>query len=322
MDASMRVFRHQSEAGPALAYELDGYVIDAQLLLRDRLIGDGLAADSASRIATGLLPSDIGDLFGIARGNVRAYLSSLNVTAITSDDERRGDNIILDVSKLNLLPPLAREGIVYAVGRNYAAHVAEAGREIPDIPSVFIRTPQSIVGAGQTLLRPSVSKELDWEGELAVHIGTPFRLASPENALQHVAGYSVFNDGSVRDYQHNAPILTAGKNFYRSGSCGPCIVTSDVVEDAQGLQLTTYVNGEVMQDANTEEMIFNIGQVLSYISEFTVLRPGDVVATGTPAGVGSRQSPPRWLRDGDELKIQISSIGVLTNTVKDEAVSE
>jgi 2-keto-4-pentenoate hydratase/2-oxohepta-3-ene-1,7-dioic acid hydratase in catechol pathway len=315
----MKIYRYESGAGPTLAYELDGRLVNGQRLLRNRLIRKGIAPDSALRIASGLLPADIGDLLGVANGDPVAYLASLNLASIDSGEDF-SDDVVLDEAKLTLLPPLARDGVVYAVGRNYAEHVREAGREIPDIPAVFIRTPDSLVGGGQSLLRPSVSEDFDFEGELAIHIGAPFRLVTPEQSLQYVAGYSVFNDGSIRDYQSKAPILIAGKNFYHSGSCGPNITTADEVGDAQNLDLATYVNGELMQKASTADMIFNIGQILSYISEFTVLRPGDIVATGTPAGVGAKRKPPRWLKDGDELKIEISSVGVLTNRVRDHVI--
>ncbi len=206
-----------------------------------------------------------------------------------------------------------------AVGRNYADHIAEAGSKAPSIPAIFMRTHNSVVGHGEALLRPRLSHHFDWEVELAVVIGQHCRHVTKRNALKVVAGYTTFNDGSLRDYQKAAPMLTAGKNFFRSGAVGPSIVTADEVGDPQDLSLRTRLNGKVMQNANTKDMLFNIADIIAYLTQWTPLRPGDVIATGTPAGVGFSRKPPIFLKPGDTLRMEIGNLDPLVNTIVDEA---
>ena len=186
----------------------------------------------------------------------------------------------------------------------------------PSDPKLFLRTPQSLVGHRQSVVCPSASKEYDFEGELGVVIGRGGRRIPPDRALSHVAGYTCFFDGSVRDYQKHS--FTAGKNFDSSGACGPWLVPASEVPDPQNLLLTTRVNGEVLQQANTAEMIFSVADIISYISIFTHLEPGDVIATGTPAGVGAGRKPPLWMKPGDRVEVEIERIGTLANTVISE----
>ena len=219
----------------------------------------------------------------------------------------------LPLASLTLLPVVWNPDKVLCVGINYAAHAAETGRETATVPSVFARLPRTLVGDGQPLVRPANSTLFDYEGELAVIIGTGGRMIPRERALDHVAGYCCFNDASVRDFQRHS--VTAGKNFDATGGLGPWMVTADAVADPQRLDLTTWVNGQAVQQASTEAMIHDVASIIAYCSSFTTLEPGDIIATGTPEGVGSRQTPPIWLEPGDTVEVEIRGIGALRNPV-------
>ncbi len=216
----------------------------------------------------------------------------------------------------SLLPPLVPGATVYCVGINYPAHAGEAGRDLPPNPSLFVRRQASLVGSGQPLRRPVDSVQLDFEGELALVIGRGGRHIAPADALRHVAAYTCFNDGSVRDFQRHS--VTAGKNFEASGACGPWLTSADEVADPGALRLSTHVNGEPMQSANTGEMVFPLAVLISYVSRFAQLRSGDLIATGTPQGVGAARNPPRWLVAGDRVSVEIEGVGRLDNPVADE----
>jgi 2-keto-4-pentenoate hydratase/2-oxohepta-3-ene-1,7-dioic acid hydratase in catechol pathway len=192
------------------------------------------------------------------------------------------------------------------------------GREIPDYPVVFVRFPGSQTGHEQAIVRPRVSEKYDYEGELAIIIGKRARHVGRSEALDCIAGYSCFMDGSVRDWQSHTPQFTAGKNFARSGSMGPWLVTRDEVPDPTELTLTTRLNGEVMQNGRLADLLFDIPTLIEYCSTFTELLPGDVIATGTPGGVGAARTPPVWLKQGDTVEVDISGIGLLVNPVVDE----
>jgi 2-keto-4-pentenoate hydratase/2-oxohepta-3-ene-1,7-dioic acid hydratase in catechol pathway len=207
---------------------------------------------------------------------------------------------------------------ILCVGVNYRPHIEEMGRDIPDYPVVFTRFASSLVGPGEPVIRPLASEQFDFEGELAIVIGKPARHVSRGDALDYVAGYCCFLDGSVRDWQRHTGQFTAGKNFDRSGAIGPMVPAADV-PDHTALELTTRVNGEVMQRGRVGDLVFDIPQLIEYCSTFTELRPGDVIATGTPGGVGAARTPPVWLRDGDLVEVEISGIGVLRNPVRDES---
>nr|WP_174995121.1 fumarylacetoacetate hydrolase family protein [Pandoraea anhela] len=203
-----------------------------------------------------------------------------------------------------------------AVGGNYAAHAREIGMKEPAAPVFFSRFCDSLVAPEAPLIRPRVSKQLDFEGELAVVIGKPGRYIDASKAGQHIAGYTCFDDGSVRDFQKQS--IEAGKNFYATGSLGPWVVTSDELADPAQCVLYTRVNGEVMQSAPLSDLIHPVTSLIAYASTFTPLACGDVIATGTPAGIGARRTPQRWLEPGDIVEIEISRIGVLRNGVTDE----
>jgi 2-keto-4-pentenoate hydratase/2-oxohepta-3-ene-1,7-dioic acid hydratase in catechol pathway len=221
---------------------------------------------------------------------------------------------VRDLATLRLLPVLPHPGRLLCIGRNYADHAAEMKTPPPLHPSVFLRTPESLVAPGAPLIRPTVSEAFDFEGELAVIIGTAGRDIPMTRAMEHVFGYSCFNDGSVRDFQFEHS-LTAGKNFDGTGSFGPYLVSADEVGDPRRLTLQTLVNGREMQHAQISDLLFNIPFLISYLSRVMKLEPGDVIATGTPSGAGFSRKPPVWLRPGDTVEVSISGVGVLRNSV-------
>jgi 2-keto-4-pentenoate hydratase/2-oxohepta-3-ene-1,7-dioic acid hydratase in catechol pathway len=183
---------------------------------------------------------------------------------------------------------------------------------------VFVRFQDSIVGHGQAIQRPTSSAQLDWEGELAVIIGKRARRVTRARALDYVAGYACFNDGSVRDYQRHSQQFTPGKNFHASGSFGPWLVTTDEQPDPRKLRLSTRLNGDVMQDESVGELCFDVAQLIEYCSTWSQLEPGDVIVTGTPGGVGAGRKPPLWMKAGDTVEVEITGLGVLRNPIVDE----
>lgn len=228
----------------------------------------------------------------------------------------------MPLAGLRLLPPVPAPRKILCVGLNYGRHVAEAGRELPAHPSLFPRFADSFVGHGEPVWKPRVSDRFDYEGELAVVIGRGGRHIAAQDALSHVAGYACMAENSVRDFQkHNAQV-TPGKNFERSGAIGPWLVTADEIGDPARLQVISRLNGSVMQQGDVSDLIFPIPELIAYISAFTPLSPGDVIATGTPEGVGSSRKPPRFMAAGDTLEVEIPGIGTLVNTVADEPARE
>jgi len=229
-----------------------------------------------------------------------------------------GDRI--DTGSVSYQVPLAHPGKVLCIGLNYADHAAESKMEAPDFPTVFARFASGFVAHGSPLVCPSVSDKFDYEGEMVAVIGKKGRNISETNALDHVAGYSIFNDGSIRDYQVRTPQWTVGKNFDGTGGFGPVFVTADELPDgASGLHIETRLNGEVMQSASTDDLIFDVRRLISLLSIAMTLEPGDIIVTGTPSGVGFARKPPRFLHDGDVVEIRIDRIGTLENPVVDES---
>lgn len=220
--------------------------------------------------------------------------------------------------EVELLPPLEVASKVLCVGLNYIDHIREMGRDVPQRPVVFTRFPDSFVAHDDAIEIPRVSAHLDWEGELAVVIGATGRYIAPEDAMRHVLGYTLLNDGSVRDYQRHSHQFAPGKNFPRSGSIGPFVVLAGAVPDVLTGELTTTINGEVVQRSSLTNLLFDIPALVSYCSEWTRLRPGDVIATGTPGGVGDSFDPSRWLTPGDEVIVSVDGLPSLRNTVTDE----
>lgn len=218
------------------------------------------------------------------------------------------------LSSVQFLPVITnREAKIIALGWAYADHRAETGRAPDTFPSFFMKHVDSLVGHKQLLEHPGISDAFDFEGEFAIVIGKIAHRISEEEAFDHVAGYTILMDGSVRDWQKHS--VTSGKNFDRSSSCGPWMVTLDEMRDPQALNLTTTLNGTVMQQANTSSLLWTIPYLISYCAAFTTLRPGDLISTGTPGGVGHKRNPPVFMKRGDKIEISIDGIGSLANTV-------
>jgi len=245
-----------------------------------------------------------------------AALDAGGLAALADAASGRAPDIALDA--VTLLAPVQSPRKIICIGLNYRTHILETGRDTPTHPMLFSRYPDSLVGHGEDMLRPVVSDKYDFEGELAVVIGRTARHVSPETALSHVAGYSCFNDGSVRDYQRQTTQFLAGKTFWRSGAFGPWLVTPDEVGDVAKLTLETRLNGEVMQRAETSDLLFSVADLIAFISKITPLHPGDVIATGTTGGIGAARKPPVWMKPGDRVEVEISNIGTLANRIADE----
>ena len=267
------------------------------------------------------------ELFGAVKGegivtlNDRLGLSDLRTAlaagalpAIADAVERANpDRRLTDIA---FLPVIPRPGKILCAGINYRAHAAETGRDLPKQPSMFVRFADTLVGHNGEMVRPRVSDNFDFEGELAVVIGRGGRHIKAEHALDHVAGYTCFVDGSVRDFQKFS--VTSGKNFPATGPLGPWLVTRDEIADGGALALTTRLNGQQVQHATTDQLIYSVPHIVAFCSAFTALSPGDIIATGTPEGVGHHRKPPLWMKPGDVLEVEISSIGVLRAHVADE----
>lgn len=252
----------------------------------------------------------------------RARFGNLRAVLAAGAEHQLPDNVATALpraAELKFLPPLPRPGKILCVGVNYRAHIAEMGRSVPDYPVVFTRFASSLVGHRVPLIRPSASLQYDFEGELAVVIGKAARHVPRRQALEHVAGYTCFMDGSVRDWQKHTGQFTPGKNFDNSGAMGPWLVTADEIPDPALLQLETRVNGACMQRGVLADLVFDIPALVEYCSTFTELQPGDIIATGTPGGVGAARTPPTWLQPGDIVEVEIGIIGTLVSPVCDEA---
>jgi acylpyruvate hydrolase len=224
------------------------------------------------------------------------------------------------LANLRLLPPVPRPGKIVCLGLNYADHAAEGGNAKPEYPSFFMRVGTSLVAHNQPIQRPRCSDKLDYEAELAVIIGKTARHVKKADAFSYVAGYSCFNDATLRDYQRKTSQWTIGKNFDATGGFGPWFVTADEApKGAVGLAIRSKLNGQVMQNANTHDMLFPVDETIELLSECLTLEPGDVIAMGTPSGVGYARKPPVWMKAGDVIEIEIEGIGTLRNPIKDEA---
>jgi len=213
------------------------------------------------------------------------------------------------------LPPIDGRAKFIGIGLNYRKHAAEAGLEPPKKPMLFARWEDSHVGHKQPIVLPRESTNFDFEAELAVIIGKEARRVSEADALKYVAGYSCYNDGSIRDWQFHTSQVGLGKNFWHTGSFGPCITTTDEIPDPSALHMVGRLNGKEVQSEGINDLIFNVPQLIAYCSAGTLLRPGDVIITGTPSGVGLARKPPLWMKAGDTFEIEITKIGTLSNTV-------
>jgi len=251
-----------------------------------------------------------GDMIGVIKGGSAAK-EALKTAAASAQ--------ALPLSSVKLLPPIPRPGKILCIGRNYAAHAAEGGAAPPTYPEVFVRFPSSLIAHGDPLVLPKASDKFDFEGELVMVIAKTGRHVAESDALDMIYGWSLFNDGSVRDYQRKASQWTMGKNFDGTGAFGPDIVTADeVTPGGVGLQLQTRVSGETMQNGNTRDLIFPIAKLIWHLTEVMTLEAGDIVVTGTPEGVGYARKPPRFMVPGDTVDIEVEQVGVLSNPVVGE----
>lgn len=268
----------------------------------------GVAADNGIR-----------DAGQVLRGKYDTLRELLAQDALMELRDAAASAAIVDSSQVRFQPPVPRPDKIICIGLNYMSHIKETGREKPKYPSVFTRYPDSVLGHEATLLRPKVSEKFDFEGELAVVIGKPARHVAAGNALDHVAGYSCFNDGSVRDFQRHTTQFWAGKSFENSGSMGPYLVTPDEIGNLDQLMLETRLNGKQVQSTSIGDLAFGVPEIIAYLSTVITLLPGDVIATGTPSGVGLFREPNLWMKPGDIIEVEITGVGTLRNTIKDES---
>ena len=234
--------------------------------------------------------------------------------------EAAGDDALVSVDDISYLPLMTRPPKIICIGRNYAAHAIEGGAQPPTYPEIFYRGSTSLLAHNAPIIRPKCSDKLDFEAELVAIVGKTAKGVAREDGLDYVAGYTLFNDATLRDYQKKSTQWTIGKNFDNTGGFGPMFVTADELPaGADGLRIQSRLNGQVMQDANTSDFIFPIDDLIAKLSECMTLEVGDVIVTGTPAGVGYARNPPVFMKDGDVCEIEIEGIGVLSNPVVDEA---
>ncbi|MCR9277291.1 MAG: fumarylacetoacetate hydrolase family protein [Pseudomonadaceae bacterium] len=254
---------------------------------------------------------------GIASGSghYASLRDAIADAALTDLAGELGDGADVALAEIELLPPIPKPDKILCIGLNYAEHQAETGRGGEGVPTVFTRFAASQMGHGAPLIKPFESDALDYEGEIAIVIGDAGRRIKRADALSHIAGFSCYNDGSVRDFQRQTSQFTPGKNFVGTGGFGPWLMTPDEVGDLDSMRITTRLNGEVMQDATSDLLIHGFAEIIEYCSVFTELVPGDVIVTGTPGGVGAARTPPVFMRPGDVCEVEIQPIGTLRNPV-------
>jgi len=250
----------------------------------------------------------------VGRPSLAAALAAGGVEALRQ--AAQGTQPDRKLADIKFLPVIPQPNKILCAGVNYRAHAAEVSRELPKQPSMFIRLTDTLVGHEGEMIRPKLSDNFDYEGELTLVIGKAGRHIPPERAFDHIAGYTIFVDGSVRDYQKFS--VTSGKNWPGTGPLGPWLVTTDEIPDPSKLTLTTRLNGMQVQHSGTDKLIYAIPQIVAFCSDFTALSPGDIIATGTPEGVGHGRKPPLWMKPGDTLEVEITGIGVLRAHIVDE----
>jgi 2-keto-4-pentenoate hydratase/2-oxohepta-3-ene-1,7-dioic acid hydratase in catechol pathway len=265
------------------------------------VVGEGV-------VDVGARAPDIADL--------KAAIALDRLAALGADAAARRPD--LPLAGLTLLPVIPNPAKVLCAGLNYKDHQAETGRGGEPYPTIFVRFAAAQVAHNQAIVRPKDSTALDYEGEIALIIGRGGRRIAKDDWQAHVAGFAPYNDGSVRDWQRHTSQFTPGKNFARTGGFGPWMMTPDEVGDPAALELTTRLNGEVMQHAFSSQLVFGFGELIAYCSSFVDLEPGDVIVTGTPGGVGAARKPPVWMRAGDRIEVEVKPIGTLVNPIVDE----
>lgn len=266
----------------------------------------------------------VDDSVVIATGNIEQADTMISFLASGASGMAAMQNLIalgrsrVQLADVQLLAPIPRPGKFLGIGLNYADHINETGREKPEFPTFFTKQSTCVIGPGEAIHCPKVSEKVDYEGELGFVVGKRCRHVSVKNAYEFIAGYTICNDVTVRDWQHRTPTWTLGKSFDTHGPMGPWLVTADEIADPHNLSLQTWVDDELRQNANTREMIFNCYEMIAYLSQVMTLEPGDVISTGTPAGVGVKMQPRGYLKPGQIVRIEIESVGVLSNPVISE----
>lgn len=259
---------------------------------------------------------DLGVALGGRYADLQGLLAADAVGEARAAAAQRKADFALDA--VQLLPVIPAPGKIWCCGLNYHEHVQETNREVTEQPTFFLRVADSQVGHGQAIVRPKESTQLDYEAEIAVVIGQGGRRIAEADVARHIAGYACYNDGSVRDWQRHTSQWVPGKNFWRTGGFGPWMVTADEIPFGTTMTLVTRLNGQEMQRATTDMLIHGIARQVAYVSTIAPLRPGDVIVTGTPGGVGARRKPPVWMKAGDVVEIEVDRIGVLRNPIVDE----
>ncbi|RDV04675.1 fumarylacetoacetate hydrolase family protein [Undibacter mobilis] len=255
---------------------------------------------------------DLGKLIGAQYPDLKALLTAGPALL----NQLRAQTSTIPIDEVTFLPVIPNPDKIFCAGLNYRSHVEETGRTASEKPVIFLRLAASQVGHGQPMICPAISDQFDYEGELAIVIGKPGRHISRDNALDHIAGYSCYNDGSLRDWQRHTSQWTPGKNFAATGAFGPWLVTADEIPDPTVLSLATRLNGQTVQSATVDLLIFSIPELIEYVSVWSELIPGDVIVTGTPGGVGFKRNPPLLMKAGDTVEVEISNIGTLSNPIE------
>ena len=259
---------------------------------------------------------DLREAFGAQAPDLKAFIAAgLTAKAAAQVDAAQAT---LPLSEMRLLPVIPNPGKIFCIGLNYGEHIRETGKEVTEKPVIFLRVADSQLAHGEDIVRPRVSERLDYEGEIAIVIGKGGRHIGEAESWSHIAGYSCYNDGSVRDWQLHTSQWAPGKNFWKTGAFGPWMVTADEIAPDQKMTLVTRLNGQEMQRATTDMMVHSIPRQIAYISAFVPLEPGDVIVTGTPGGVGNKRTPQVFMKPGDVCEIEVDAIGVLRNGIRDE----
>ncbi len=312
----MRLVTYQHEGQSRTGAQLDEQVVDLNRAYHAALRHMGNEDELA--VADVRVPTD---MIGLLRGGDTSLRAAQQAVAFVRSQLEGNDKtlslqgITYAIDRVSLLPPVMRPGKVVCLGLNYREHAAEAGMAVPEYPVLFHKVAGSLIGHSQPIVIPRISSKIDYEGELAIIIGRRGKYIAEEDALSYVAGYTVGNDVSARDLQFRTSQWTTGKMLDTFGPLGPALVTRDEVADPNQLAIKTTLNGQVMQDGNTADMIFRVPFIVSYISEVATLEPGDVILTGTPPGIGNTRTPQVFMKPGDTITVEIEQVGKLTNPV-------
>jgi len=307
----MRIVSFLKNQQERLGIEFNGFILDANLGCQKMLTEQGEPAPE--RLADALLPSV---MQAFLEGGDRCLDQARKVVEFTTElSELERDEIVFRPDSVKILSPVPHPGKVICVGRNYHDHVSEMKRDVPTIPVIFAKLSNTICANGDEVPFPRVSTQFDYEAELAVVMGKRGRYIPEQEALEYVAGYTVFNDITVRDWQHRTPQWLQGKSFDNSGPTGPALVTADEVPHPHQLGIRLWLNDELRQNDNTSQLIFKIPFLISFVSQVMTLEPGDIIATGTPGGVGVAMDPKGFMQVGDVVRVEIEKIGVLANKI-------